>query len=343
MLQKKRQKFMVLCVVLLVFVPTLAFGAMSGGGYEIYADTFSATSDSAEATGGTYSLRSTGGEIGAETLQTGATGTISTSDGDVLTGETFYLSDGFASRTFRFTNLAGGGNGTVDGDGAVFVDYGGGALFNPNAMAIRIRDAINDEDAHLSIEASSSGFVVTVLNLIGGSSGNVDITETVDSANFVVVGMSGGGSSYTLLGGFQAMEKGILSLSFSTSSAGLATLSLIAISSSTVSSTITTDSLTGYSLTFDEDGNLRDGTNDINDVVDGTVTLGVEEYGVRTIGGGGALGGVDTAIVDGLEVASSVGSVNDEETGIQFRVAIGGSTLAGDYAHVVTATLSANP
>jgi len=150
------------------------------------------------------------------------------------------------------------------------------------------------------------------------------------------------GGTYTLRGGFQALEKGILELEFTTTTIAFGTLSLSSVTSSTVSSTITTDSLTGYSLTFDEDGNLRDGANDINDVVDGAVTAGSEEYGVRTIGGGGDLA-ADTAVVDGLGVASSVGSVNDQETGIKFSVAIGGSSRAGSYTHVITATITANP
>lgn len=150
------------------------------------------------------------------------------------------------------------------------------------------------------------------------------------------------GGVYTVRGGFQALEKGVLDLQFTTTTIALGTLSLSAVVSSTVSSTITTDSPTGYSLTFDEDGNLRDGANDINDVADGTVTAGSEEYGVQTIGGGGELA-ADTAIADGLEVASSVAGVGDQETGIKFSASIGGSSRAGSYAHVITATIIANP
>lgn len=150
------------------------------------------------------------------------------------------------------------------------------------------------------------------------------------------------GGGYTLRGGFQAMEKGFLMLDFTTNTVALGTLSLSSVVSTTVSSTVTTDSITGYSLTFDEDGNLRDGANDINDVGDGTVSAGSEEYGIRTIGGGGVLV-ADTAIVDGLEVAESIGPENDEETGIKFSAGIGGSSLAGSYEHVITATLTANP
>lgn len=160
------------------------------------------------------------------------------------------------------------------------------------------------------------------------------------TGEFFAADATGGG--YTLRGGFQAMEKGILILNFTTNTVNLGTLSLVSVASTTVSSTITTDSLTGYSLTFDEDGNLRDGANDINDVGDGTVTAGSEEYGVRTIGGGGVLA-IDTAIVDGLVVGSSLVPENDEETGIKFSAAIGGSSRAGSYEHVITATLTANP
>jgi len=169
------------------------------------------------------------------------------------------------------------------------------------------------------------------------------------SSGYLLTGTTGefsaqivSGGVYTLRGGFQAMEKGILELEFTTTSISLGTLSLSAVVSTTVTTTITTDSLTGYSLTFDEDGNLRDGANDINDVADGAVTAGSEEYGVRTVGGGGELA-ADTAIADGLEVASSLGSVNDQETGIKFSASIGNSSRAGSYAHVITATLAANP
>lgn len=161
------------------------------------------------------------------------------------------------------------------------------------------------------------------------------------SAEAAVGDTSGG--TYTLRSGFQAMEQTVLTLSLSTTTPNLGTLSLTDISSTTVSSTISTDSSTGYSLTFDEDGDLRDGAATINDVLDGEVTAGSEEYGIRTIGGGGAHALTDVAIVNGLEVASSNGVVSNEETGIQFRAAIGGSTLAGSYAHTITVTLSANP
>ena len=192
-----------------------SFAAMTGGTYNIFADTFSATDDSAAATGGTYSLRSNAGEFAAGILQSSASGTIAVNgDGIFIFNETFYLSDGFASRTFRFFNLMGGGNGTVDVDGAVFVDIGGPGGFWASDLAIRIRDAINDPDAYLSIGATALGNTVTLVNSLGGADGNVPITEEVASADFVVAGMTGGGGTYTLRGGFQAMEKTVLSMSF---------------------------------------------------------------------------------------------------------------------------------
>lgn len=198
----------------------------------------------------------------------------------------------------------------------------------------------------LSFAAMNGGSYEIYADTFSGSndsSGSSGGTYTLRSTTGESSAGEFSGGTYTLHGGFQAMEKGVLSLSFSSSSAALGTLSLLSISSSTVSSTITTDSLTGYTLTFDEDGNLRDGIKDINDVADAEVTAGSEEYGFRTIGGGGMWAGVDESIVNGREVATSVGPVTGQETGIQFRVAIGGTSLAGSYAHVITATVTANP
>ncbi len=220
MILKKIYKFILVFVVLSLALPfSVSQGAMSGGAYSIYADTFSASDDPAASTGGTYTLRSSAGE--------------------------------------------------------------------------------------------SAG----------------DLT----------------GGTYTLKGGFQAMEQASLSLSFNTTTASLGTLSLLELASSTVSSTISTDSSTGYSLTFDEDGDLRNGGATIDDVLDGSVTVGFEEYGLQTIGGGGTSPLANVAIVNGLEVASSLGPVSGEETGIQFLATVGGATLAGSYSHIITATLSANP
>lgn len=208
-----------LFLFLFFFLPQIVSGAMTGGGYEIYADTFSAVDDTGASNGGTYTLYSTGGE-----------------------------------------------------------------------------PAIGD--------------------IAGGT--------------------------YSLRGGFQAMEKGSLSLDFSTTTVALGTVSLTSIASTTVTSTISTDSPTGYSFTFDENANLSSGLNDIDDVLDGAVTAGSEEYGISTFGGGAALVG-DNAIVNGLEIASSNGPVVGESTGITFKMAVGGSSRAGSYTQTLTATLTVNP
>lgn len=200
-------------------IPQMVWAAMTGGGYEIYADAFSAVDDTGAASGGTYTLYSTGGEA-----------------------------------------------------------------------------AIGDID----------------------------------------------GGTYSLRGGFQAMEKGSLSLDLSTTSVSLGIASLTSVASTTATSTISTDSLTGYSFVMDEDGNLASGLNDIDDVADGTVSAGSEEYGISTFGGGGVLV-LDTAIVDGLQVASAGGPVVSEETGIIFKMAIGGTSRAGSYTQTLTATLTVNP
>jgi hypothetical protein len=63
MILKKIYKFILVFVVLSLALPfSVSQGAMSGGAYSIYADTFSASDDPAASTGGTYTLRSSAGE-----------------------------------------------------------------------------------------------------------------------------------------------------------------------------------------------------------------------------------------------------------------------------------------
>ncbi|MBD3311222.1 MAG: hypothetical protein GF349_01840 [Candidatus Magasanikbacteria bacterium] len=150
------------------------------------------------------------------------------------------------------------------------------------------------------------------------------------------------GGTYELRGGFQALEKGFLSFSISSSSLNLGTLSTTAVANSSLNANISTDSETGYSLTVVEDGNLRSGANDIDDVLDGTVSVGDEEYGIRTSGTDGLLSS-DTAMDGTITVASASGQVTSRNTEVIFSAVIDTGSIAGSYSHVVTFTATVNP
>jgi hypothetical protein len=155
---------------------------------------------------------------------------------------------------------------------------------------------------------------------------------------------SSSGGTFILNAGFQALEQGTASLTLSTATVDLGELSASSVSTATVTTTITVDSTTGYALAIAESGDLLSGANDIDDVADGTVTAGSEEYGIKTTGGDGQLV-TDTAITGAsLTVASSAGAVQSMDTPILFSVSVDTTkTRQGSYSHVATFTLTANP
>jgi hypothetical protein len=105
-----------------------------------------------------------------------------------------------------------------------------------------------------------------------------------------------------------------------------------------VTVTTTTNSVDGYFTTIVEDGEFRtvDG-DDINDVTDGTVSAGSEEYGIRTSGTHGQMNGADTAILSTPQnVADYTSWINGDATTVTFKASIAVTTVAGYYEHNVT-------
>lgn len=174
------------------------------------------------------------------------------------------------------------------------------------------------------------------------SNGTLLLTNTAGDS----FATSTAGGNITLSGGFQAMERSSLSVILDSGTIALGQLSLNSVSSGSVAMTVTTDSTTGYTVSATEDGNLRKGNgganDDIDDVSDGVVTAGSEEYGMVTSGGGGLLA-ADTAIAGTLSVASSNSQVTGQVTTITCKAAISTHSRAGSYSHIVTFTATANP
>ncbi len=160
------------------------------------------------------------------------------------------------------------------------------------------------------------------------------------------IATSTGSGSYELRGGFQALEKGILSLTLSDSNLNLGTLSQVQVSTTSLDITISTDSETGYSVSISEDGNLRKGAggdpDDVDDVSDGTVSAGSEEYGISTSGSDGLLVS-DTAIDGSVDVAFHSGQVTNHSTEVVFKASIDSGSIGGNYSHTVTFTTTVNP
>jgi len=116
------------------------------------------------------------------------------------------------------------------------------------------------------------------------------------------------------------------------------TLTTSDVSSDSITVTTTTNAVDGYVTTIYETENLKTvGGADINDVADGTVSPGAEEYGVRTSGAAGQMNGADTAITISPQAVALYSSwVNGSTVTITFKAAISSMTAAGAYTHAVT-------
>jgi len=190
-----------------------------------------------------------------------------------------------------------------------------------------------------------AGALMTSTNyrLYGDSLGSVGGRGT--STNYLLDGtggestIPGEGSStnYTLLAGFQSLaEHPTFTFSLSVSSLSLGALTVGSVNTASYTATTSTNAAHGFTTYVYEDGDLRSGANTIDDVADGSVTAGSEEYGIAT-SGTYALLGADTAITtSSLATASYTKWINGAETTITHKVARGTGTLAGTYSHIIT-------
>lgn len=142
-----------------------------------------------------------------------------------------------------------------------------------------------------------------------------------------------------------------------TTSSGVTSCNLGVIITTTINTgnydvNVGTNAANGASMKIAEDGNLRNGSDTIDDIVEdtgGTVTAGQEEYGIAVSADGawtkqGDFTDDDTPIPTGpSNVATTAGPVAyDNDVTISHRVAVAVSTKALTYSHIVTWTATAN-
>lgn len=165
-----------------------------------------------------------------------------------------------------------------------------------------------------------------------GSGGSFNLQDTLGESPVDATTST----SYQVLGGYQSMDAGSISLSLSNSSLNLGTLSAASVSTAGSTATVTTNSTTGYTLSV----SALSGSMPAN-VADGSVTAGVEEYGLA-VGGSDAAFGNDRAVVNGLALASSGSPVYQSQTTLTFKASRGSASAAGGFSQSITITASAN-
>lgn len=130
-----------------------------------------------------------------------------------------------------------------------------------------------------------------------------------------------------------------------------ATVSLEELSDAVVTTAIIGFNITaavdsGYTVQVKSDGLLRSGSNDINDVVDGTVTAGAEEYGARssdTSVSGSTFDTADSAFTTSFQPIIDVTSASFEQrTFLTLKASMAPTTPNDTYSHVLSLVLSPN-
>lgn len=147
----------------------------------------------------------------------------------------------------------------------------------------------------------------------------------------------GSSANYVLMAGLQSLsEDPTFTFSVSASSASLGTLNTGSISTESYTLTTSTNAPFGFTTYVYDDGDLRSGANTIDDVSDGAVTAGSEEYGIVTTGSQALLGSDTAVTTSALAVASNSEWINGSSTTVTHNAAISSLTTAGTYTHTVT-------
>ena len=129
----------------------------------------------------------------------------------------------------------------------------------------------------------------------------------------------------------------------------LGVLTTAAVNTGNYDVNVGTNSLSGATLRVNDDGNLRNGANDIDDVVDGNlVTAGTEGYGIGIAATGYTEAGIfatdDSPITASpVTVATSTGPLDPATSGVTVthRATVSTITNAQTYSHLVTWTATA--
>ncbi|MFA7654094.1 MAG: hypothetical protein WCX97_03580 [Candidatus Magasanikbacteria bacterium] len=146
-------------------------------------------------------------------------------------------------------------------------------------------------------------------------------------------------TTYEIRGGYQAMERGSLSLLLGDSDLSLGVLSVSTVSAASTTATVTTDSATGYNLSV-ASASWTQGTA-LAPVAITTFSAGTEAFGMTTSTVGG-LEGNAFALTAGQPIVSASGPVTSERTVLVFRAAIASGTTSGNRTHQTVFQAAAN-
>lgn len=129
-------------------------------------------------------------------------------------------------------------------------------------------------------------------------------------------------------------------------SVAFGTLSTSSVSTAIIAFEVTAVNDNGYVVQIYEDGNLRAGSNEIPDVLDGSVTAGSQEYGARssdTTISTSTFDTADTGITTTFQDIASESTASFESRNfVTLKASISSATTSGSYSHTISIIASAN-
>jgi hypothetical protein len=187
----------------------------------------------------------------------------------------------------------------------------------------------------------SVGDLVALVQDLGASQVSaVGRIVSIGAGNITVDELKDGGSAPVIDGTNDHVYR------LSSSSISLGTLSATAVSTVIVGFDVSSEIDSGYVVQVYSDGNLRSGANDINNVADGTVTVGAEEYGGRssdTALSGSTFDSQDTAFSTAYQdVADEPSVAFASRNFLTLKASMSGSTPNATYGQILSFIVSGN-
>jgi len=137
-----------------------------------------------------------------------------------------------------------------------------------------------------------------------------------------------------------------ITFTISSNTVDLGTLSTGSVSTGSHTIQTVTNASSGYTTLVYDDDNLRKGSDTIDDVGDGAVTAGSEEYGIATSDSGQTISQdsdcsnspytASALTTTQQSIAGATSGPVDETITICYAASISATTIAGSYAHTVT-------
>jgi hypothetical protein len=195
-------------------------------------------------------------------------------------------------------------------------------------------------------ESSSTSYILWADGSTAGGNRATSTNYILQEAAGDRSGSTSSSTNYKSYNGFEAVyEEPILMLSLTATSIPLAPdpITPAAVSSGSMSTTVTTNADFGYVLTITEAQAFQNGgAYVLTDVADGTVSAGSEEFGVAVSGTDAAFGNDQAVSSTPLTIASRTIWGTGRTLTITYKAAITTSTPAGAYGGLYRIIATAN-